>query len=45
MGRDEVAQAGGIDLSAPVAAAPLGEGGAGLVVARVPDRWRLTGAS
>ncbi len=36
-GETKVVQAGGIELSAPVAAAPLGEGGAGLVVARVPD--------
>jgi serine/threonine protein kinase len=36
-GETKVDQAGGIDLSAPVAAAPLGEGGAGLVVAGVPD--------
>jgi serine/threonine protein kinase len=36
-GETKVAQAGGIKLSAPVAAAPLGEGGAGLVVARVPE--------
>jgi hypothetical protein len=33
----KVARAGGIKLSAPVAAAPRGERGAGLVVARVPD--------
>jgi hypothetical protein len=36
-GETKVARAGGIELSAAVAAAPRGEGGAGLVVARVPD--------
>ena len=36
-GETKVASAGAIELSAPVAAAPRGEGGAGLVVARVPD--------
>jgi hypothetical protein len=36
-GETRVARAGGLELTAPVAAAPLGEGGAGLVVARVPD--------
>ena len=36
-GETKVASAGGIKLSAPLAAAPRAEGGAGLVVARVPD--------
>jgi hypothetical protein len=36
-GETKVAGAGGIELTAPVAAAPRGEGGAGLVVARVPE--------
>jgi hypothetical protein len=36
-GETKVARAGGIELTAPVAAAPRGEGGAGLVVARVPE--------
>ena len=36
-GETTVASAAGIKLSAPLAAAPRGEGGAGLVVARVPD--------
>jgi hypothetical protein len=36
-GETRVARRGGIKLSTPAAAAPLGEGGAGLVIARVPD--------
>jgi serine/threonine protein kinase len=36
-GETRVARRGGIKLSTPVAAAPRGEGGAGLVIARVPD--------
>jgi hypothetical protein len=40
-GETEVARAAGINLPAPVAAAPLGEDGAGLVVGRVPDMLAL----
>jgi hypothetical protein len=40
-GETKMASAGGIRLSAPVAAAPRGEGGAGLVVAQVPDMVKL----
>ena len=40
-GETKVAQAGGIELTAPLAAAPLGEGRTGLVVARVPDMVTL----
>jgi hypothetical protein len=36
-GETRVVSSGGIKLSDPVAAAPFGEGGAGLVVGRVPD--------
>jgi hypothetical protein len=36
-GETRVARRAGIKLSAPLAAAPLGEAGAGLVIARVPD--------
>jgi hypothetical protein len=36
-GETRVVSSGGIKLSDPVAAAPFGEGGAGMVVGRVPD--------
>jgi hypothetical protein len=36
-GKTKVARTGGIELSAPIAAAPFGEGGAGLVVGQVSD--------